>query len=137
MKDKKKTKHKPYVSSPDESMFRIMAEKSPNMIFVNKGGRVIYANEKCEEIMGYSKEEFYSPDFYFLSIIAPESQEMVKDNFLKHMKGDEVPPSTYSLITKDGRKIDVINSTSLISLDNEKAILGILTDITEQKKSRR
>jgi PAS domain-containing protein len=65
MKDKKKTKHKPYVSSPDESMFRIMAEKSPNMIFVNKGGRVIYANEKCEEIMGYSKEEFYSPDFYF------------------------------------------------------------------------
>ena len=36
--------------------FRNLAEQSPNMIFINKRGRVVYANKKCEEITGYSKE---------------------------------------------------------------------------------
>jgi len=35
-----------------EKKFRALAEQSPNMIFINKKGRVVYANQKCEEIMG-------------------------------------------------------------------------------------
>ena len=34
-----------------EEKFRNLAEQSPNMIFINKGGRVVYANKKCEELM--------------------------------------------------------------------------------------
>ncbi|MCK4416294.1 MAG: MEKHLA domain-containing protein, partial [Thermoplasmatales archaeon] len=48
-----------------EDKFRTLAEHSPNMIFINKKGRVVYANRKCEEITGYKREEFYSPDFDF------------------------------------------------------------------------
>jgi PAS domain-containing protein len=40
--------------------FKILAEESPNMIFVNKGGRIIYANKQSEEKMGYTKKELYS-----------------------------------------------------------------------------
>ena len=51
-----------------EEKFRNLAERSPNMIFINKKGRVVYANWRCEEILGYKREEFYSPGFDFFNL---------------------------------------------------------------------
>jgi PAS domain S-box-containing protein len=103
------------------------------MIFINRGGRVVYANRKCIEIMGYKREEFYSPEFDFLSLIAPEYLDMIKKHFAKHMKGGEVPPYEYALVTKKGEKIDTIITTKLIDYEGGKAILGMVTDITDRK----
>jgi PAS domain S-box-containing protein len=118
-----------------EEKFRTFAEQSPNMIFINRKGRVVYANAKCEELTGYTKEEFYSPDFNFLEITAPESLELVKNYFAKHLQGEEVPAYEYIVRTKQGRRIDVIITTKLIPFENENAILGIITDISERKKA--
>jgi len=118
-----------------EEKFRMLAEKSPNMIFINKKGRLVYANQKCEEVMGYGREEFYSPDFDFFSLIEPDSISIIKESFQKHTKGEDVPPYEYSLLTKTGKRIDVIDTTKLISFGGEKAILGIVTDITERKQA--
>jgi PAS domain S-box-containing protein len=74
----------------EEEKFRNLAEQSPNMIFINQKGRVVYANKKCEEITGYRKDEFFSPDFDFLRLIAPESVELIKSNLARHQKGEEV-----------------------------------------------
>jgi PAS domain S-box-containing protein len=117
-----------------EEKFRNLAEKSPNMIFINKMGPIVYANEKCEEELGYTREEFYSADFNFLSLIAPEYQVQLKSNFSAHLKGEEVPPLEYSLITKEGKRVEGILTTKLIKFEGEKAILGIATDITERKQ---
>jgi PAS domain S-box-containing protein len=118
-----------------EEKFRTFAEQSPNMIFINHNGNVIYANAKCEEQMEYTKEEFYSPDFNFLKITAPESVELLKKAFSKHTRGEEVPAYEYTILTKHGKRIDVIITTKLIPYENRKAILGIITDITERKKA--
>ena len=117
-----------------EEKFRNLSEESPNMIFIHVHGRVIYANKKCEEILHYKKEEFYSPDFSFLSLIAPEYVELLKLSYASHMKGEEVPPYEYVLVTRDGKKINAIIASKLIDYEGEKAILGIVTDITESKK---
>ena len=117
-----------------ESKFRSVTDQSPNMIFINKHGQVVYCNKRCEKIMGYSKAEFCSPNFDFLKLIAPESKETVRSAFAKHQKGEEVEPYEYALITKDGRKLDVIITTKLIQYDGDIAILGIVTDITQRKK---
>jgi PAS domain S-box-containing protein len=118
-----------------EEKFRTLAEKSPNMIFINKRGRVVYANKKCEEIMGYTRAEFYSKDFNFMSLIAPEHLGLVKENLKKHAKGQEIPPYEYALITKGGKRITAIHTTQLIEFEGERAILGIVTDITERKEN--
>lgn len=110
-----------------EEKFRNLAEQSPNMIFINKNGRVLYANERCEKVMGYTREEFYSSDFDFLSIIAPEYLDSIKDNFNNHMKNRDVDPLPYTLLTKDGKKIDALLLTKLIQFEGESAILGIVT----------
>ncbi|MHC4574143.1 MAG: PAS domain S-box protein [Planctomycetota bacterium] len=118
-----------------EEKFRNLAEQSPNMIFINKGGRVVYANEGCERVMGYKREEFYSPDFDFLTLVAEEHRESMTANFRRHMRGEDVLPLEYALITKGGRRIEAILTTKLLKYDGEWAILGIVTDITGRKKT--
>lgn len=105
------------------------------MIFINKGGRVVYANKRCEEIMGYKREEFYSPDFRFLKLVAPECVDMLRKSFSKHMKGKEVVPFEYTLVTKEGKRIEAILTTKLIQYGGEKVILGTVTDISEHKRA--
>ncbi len=116
-------------------IFRVITEESPTMIFINRRGRIDYVNKKCVEIMGYSKEEFYSPDFDFMTLIAPESRDLVKHNLNKHIKGVAVPPYEYKLLTKGGREIIGLHTTKLIEVEGEKAILGIIIDISKRKET--
>ena len=120
-----------------EAKFKNLAEQSPNMIFINHKGRVVYANKKCVEIMGYELDEFYAADFDFLKLIAPEYLHLIRRNFSKHMAGEEVNPYEYDLIGKLGERIEVIITTKLINYGGEGAILGIVTDITERKRSEK
>ncbi len=114
--------------------FHTFTEQSPNMIFINKGGQVVYVNKRCSDVMGYSREEFYAPDFDFMVLIAPESMDLIRTNFKRHMSGEDIEPYEYSLLTKKGEKIEAIITTRLIGYENGKAILGIITDITERKR---
>ncbi len=117
-----------------EEKFRNLAEKSPNMIFINQRESIVYTNEICEEVMGYLQEEFYAPDFGFFNLIVPESVETVKENYRRHMQGQEVSPYEFQLLTKNGKQLDAIHTTRLITYEGEPAILGIVTDITERKQ---
>jgi len=117
-----------------EEKFRNLAEQLPNMVFINNKGRVVYANNKCREVMGYTEEEFYSPDFDFLNLVAPQSVDMVTSAFKKHTKGEEISPYEYTLVTKEGKRIEAIITTKLVKYDGDTAILGIVTDITERKR---
>jgi PAS domain S-box-containing protein len=117
-----------------EEKFRTVAEQSPNMIFINKGGKIVYVNQKCEEMMGYKRDEFYSPEFDFLTLIEPESIETVRSSFKKHSTGQEVEPYEYSIVNKKGKRIEVINTTKLINYEGARSILGIVTDITDRRK---
>jgi len=117
-----------------EETWRGLAEKSPNMIFVNRGGRIVYANEKCVEIAGYTREKLYSPSFDFFELIAPEHRDLMKQNFKKHSEGEEVEPSEYALVTKDGGRVAVVISSKLVKYEGQKAILGVVTDIADRKR---
>ena len=118
-----------------EEKFRNLAEQSPNMIFINHRGRVVYVNQRCEECMGYRKEEFYARDFDFLTLVMPEHHERLMENFRAHMSGREVPPMEYALCTRDGRRMEAILGTKLIRYDGGPAILGTVTDITAIKRA--
>lgn len=118
-----------------EEKFRSLAEKSPNMIFINVKGRVVYANEKCEEIMGYRREELYAPDFDFHVLIAPEDRQLVEENLKRHMRGEEIPSYEYTVVTRAGERLRAIHTTRLIRYEGETAVLGIITDITERTRA--
>ncbi len=118
-----------------EFQFRNLAEHSPNMIFINQAGKVVYANRKCEETMGYSREEFLSSDFDFLSLMWGESRDRARENFQRHMMGDELLTTEYSMLTRSGKRFDTLLSSRIIRYQGERAILGIITDITDRKRT--
>ena len=118
-----------------EASFRALAEESPNMIFINTQGHISYANKACEQQLGYKREEFYAEDFDFLSLVAPESVALIRKNFQRHMQGKEIAPYEYKIITRDNRKLSVIQATRLIEFHGKESILGIITDITEHKRA--
>jgi PAS domain S-box-containing protein len=118
-----------------EEKFRTLSDESPNMIFINARGRIVYANKRCEEVTGYTVEEFCSEDFSFLALIAPEYRDFVKASFGRHMRGEDVAPYEYALVTKDGRRVEAIMASRLMDYGGEPAIFGIVTDITERKQA--
>lgn len=118
-----------------EEKFRQLADKSPNMIFINQNGKIVYTNHCCEKYTGYTKEELLNENFNFLTLIDSEFHELVQSKFKQHLSGKDIAPYEYQIKTKKGRKLDVISSTKLIIYNNQPAILGIVTDISERKKT--
>jgi PAS domain S-box-containing protein len=116
-----------------EQMFNIPVDDLPFMIFVNQGGKVVYANETCHDLMGYTVKEFLSPDFDFLSLISAESLELIKNELSKHMQGKEVEPCEYTLVTKYGKRLYGMITTQPIDYEGESAIFGSIIDITKRK----
>ena len=89
----------------------------------------------CAEITGYSQAELCAPEFDFRRLIAPASRPLVEENLRRHLRGEEVAPYEYQLVTRDGRVLYGIHTTKLIEYEGERAILGIITDITERKQT--
>jgi PAS domain S-box-containing protein len=118
-----------------EQKFRNLADNSPNMIFIHKNGRIVYANKVSVEIMGYSLDEFYAEKFNFLCMIAPEYRDFVSQNLRTHNSGRDIPYYDYALITKDGKRIECMLASKLIDYNGGQAILGTITDITRLKQA--
>jgi PAS domain S-box-containing protein len=130
-------RHAEEVLRESEEKFRNLAEQSPNMIFINSGGRVVYANRVCEAVTGYSREEFYSTGFDIRCLFSPESLPTVNAAFAAHRRGDEVPPYEYTIVARDGRRIEAINASRLIRYEGQSATLGVITDIGGRKRQER
>ncbi len=119
-----------------EEKFRTLTEELPNMVFIYKNGRIVYINEKCKELIGYSREEIYTQEFDFLSIFAPEHRDLVMQKFKQHMAGIEIEPYECTLIGIGDKRIDCLNMSKLIHLEGEPSILGIVTDLMEFKRTQ-
>lgn len=118
-----------------EEKFRTLADKSPNMIFINQDGNVVYANDACVEIMGYTHEEFYSDNFNFMDLIHPQDRAGIWERFQHHLQGDEIPQYESRLVTKEGQQLHAIHATRIIHFGGRKAIIGIVTDVTDRIKT--
>lgn len=120
-----------------QETFRNLAEQSPSMIFINAFGRVVFANRKCEETMGYTREEICSPAFNFMNLVAPECHALTAKAFKQHMAGKDTPSYEYTIVTKDKRRIPAVISTKLILYEGKRAILGVVTDVSALKQAER
>jgi PAS domain S-box-containing protein len=120
-----------------EERFRFLAEYSPNLIFISTDWKIAYANKQWEILTGYTREELYGPGFDYLKLTAPEHRGLLKEKFQLMMAGHPVNPFEYVLISKNGNKVDTLLSPKLIRFGGENAIIGIITDITEQRKAEK
>jgi PAS domain S-box-containing protein len=88
-------------------------------------------NDAAVKVLGYSREELLSmgPPDIDNSLSAEEISKLVKN-----MPADQVQVFETSHIAKDGKKIPVEISSSLVTYQGKQAVLSIARDITERKR---
>lgn len=117
-----------------EEKYSSLVEKSSDGIVIIQNGLLKFANSQIGEITGFLPKEVIGKPF--IEFISPEFRELVMDRYKKRMSGKEVPAKYETeLLSKDGRRIPVEISASLIEYENKPADMAIIRDITERKKA--
>ena len=117
-----------------EERYRVLIELSPDALFVHNGGEILYCNPKALEVFG-------AKSFKDMSVISvnelvhPDSREMVQKRIQLGMAGEKLPRVEEKLITLDQKIIHAEVKGEPIIYHNQNAILLIIIDITERKKS--
>ncbi|MBN1600846.1 MAG: PAS domain S-box protein [Chitinispirillaceae bacterium] len=115
-----------------EELHRILADNSPAGIYILQDNKLCYSNTKFQKISGYTREELtkIAPDRF----IHPDDQKYVH-NAAQKMLDDETSPSyEFRFIDRCGEVHWVIESVNSIYYNGKRAIVGNITDITQQKK---
>lgn len=118
-----------------EEKFRILAERLPSMVVIFKNSKVVYSNTATERILGIDNDALKSMSFRSLIKKVVHKNFFHKAIYLMRLmiEGIELKSQEIELINRLNEKITVILSTSNIIFEQEKGIIVIATDITQQK----
>lgn len=121
-----------------EEKFKMLAEQSPNMIVIHKGSRIVYVNRRFEEVFGYSRSEIYVPEFDYMKLVHHEHVEKVQGDITSHYNDRKgIRQTEHVFLNKKGEKIDAIVNSSMVKYGGVDAIMGVITDITKQKRTEK
>ena len=118
-----------------ERRYRSLVEASPDALFVNRNGRIEYANPatvellgglSADQILGRSPFDFFPPEYH------PRMRERIETL----MEGRPVPMIETRVVRMDGRIRDVEVVATPFDDAQGRAIQVLLRDITESKRAR-
>ena len=117
-----------------ENKYSTLVEDALIGVYINKDGKIEFANDKFVAIYGYSKNELIGMDSTML--VHPEDRPLVKELQKKRLRGEKVP-SEYEIrgLKKNGDTIWVMRSLSLINYQDGPAISGVVQDMTKRRKA--
>jgi PAS domain S-box-containing protein len=118
-----------------EELFRNYLEYAPDGVYMSDvKGNFLYGNRKCEEIIGYRREELIGKNFLELNLLPEKSLNKAAQLLQANMKGKPTGPDEIELISKEGRLIPVEISTSVVQRMGEGIVLAFVRDVTERKR---
>jgi two-component system cell cycle sensor histidine kinase/response regulator CckA len=116
-----------------EDKYRILVNRAGEGIFMAQDGKPVFVNPACSDLTGYSEEELLSRPF--VELIHPDDRERLWENNAKRLKGERVPDSySFKVLTKEGAVKWMRLNAVLASWAGKAAVLGMVTDISEQKR---
>ncbi len=117
-----------------EEKYRQIFENANDGIMLTIDGIVKFINPKLYEITGFLPKESISKPF--TQFVHPDYQEVVYQNHLGRLKGEDVT-ERYDIqaYTKSGEPKWFELKSALIQWENQDAVLTFITDITERKKN--
>ena len=117
-----------------EARYRTMLEQAADAVIVHdQAGRIIDANRKACQSLGYSREELLAKS---VLDIDPEAIRAGKHAFWGRILAGEQFTFESRHVRKDATAFPVEVTLGSVRLPSGPAILGIVRDITEQKKLR-
>jgi PAS domain S-box-containing protein len=121
-----------------EELFRSYLENAPDGVYLSDlKGNFLYGNHKCEEIIGYRREELIGKNFLELNILPEKSLNKAAQLLQANMEGKSTGPDEIELISKEGRLIPVEINTSVVQHMGQGIVLAFVRDITERKQAEK
>lgn len=120
-----------------EEKFRSIVEQSLVGIYIIQNGKLIYVNPGFEKIFGYPKSKLINK-MAFEDLVHEDDLEMVKKlytNRINKQRGKQ--QYTFKAIRNDGATLHIEVIASLITYNNEPAIIGTIIDITDRIEEER
>ncbi|MBX3302144.1 MAG: PAS domain S-box protein [Nitrospira sp.] len=117
----------------EESHRRLIAF-SPYAVLVNRGDRIVFANDQAIKLFGAVRANEIL-DKSLLDLIHPDHHAVVRERIHELLEGMQVVPVSEDKILKlDGTSIDVEVSATRFTDEEGPAILVMLRDVSERKR---
>lgn len=113
----------------------LMNGASDAILLADQRGNLLEANDKAEELLGYTRAELTTMHYSQLYRIEEFSRILAATKELAIQKFVQVLDVDF--LSKDGRSIPVDISASVVEINGETIIQGIFRDITERKQAER
>ena len=120
-----------------EEFFRNLAEYSCGWDFwIGRDGEVLYVSPGCEQITGYTRDEFIGRSDLLFEIVHPDDRESLREHLQAHIKLPEIETLEFRIYAKDGCE-KWIRHLSRPLFGEEGLWVGLRAnniDITDQKR---
>ncbi len=117
-----------------EAKFNNLFEGShdPILLADPETGRFVACNRKAEELSGYSRDEILSMK---IGQFTPEDLKGDTPEELQKLVAGKGMRKEWEILTKDGNRMPVEISSTLISVGDKRYLQGVVRDITERKRA--
>jgi PAS domain S-box-containing protein len=114
-----------------EKKYRVLVENSFTGIYIEQHEKIVYANHRLAEILGYRPHELLGRKV--AALIQPQIASLFAAGFQTPLSEDPNPSVAFSFVRSDGQTIWVKQKRSPIDYLGRTAYLNTLFDITEEK----
>jgi len=116
-----------------EKRYSVLVEEASDGVAILQDGKIVFANKKGPEMIGYSRDELIGLPFE--KLVDEKYRQLVKERYIKRLRGETVPV-TYEieLMTKNSERVPVELSATRIHYQGHPADLIIVRDISERKR---
>jgi PAS domain S-box-containing protein len=117
-----------------EQKYSTLVENSLTGIYIDCGGKIVFANDKFVEIYKYPRDELI--DIEAWKLVHPDDRFFTDEMRARRLNGEDVP-SEYEAkgLTKDGETIWLTRRNTRIEYNGNLAILGNIANITQRKQA--
>jgi len=122
----------------EEKFYSISSSAYDAVFFIDNDNNIIYCNKAAEKMLGYSKDEMSGEDLHKLIVPSKYYNDYKKGfrAFRKTGKGPAIGKTLeLSAIRKNGEEFPVALSLSAVKLKGKWNAIGIIRDISQQKKA--
>jgi PAS domain S-box-containing protein len=117
-----------------EEKYSTLVENSLTGIYIDDGGKIVFANEQFAEIYGYQKDELIGMESW--KLVHPDDRPLTDNLRGRRLRG-EYAPKDYEArgLTKDGRTIWLARRNTRIEYQGRAAILGNVEAVTQRREA--
>ncbi|MBE0664253.1 MAG: PAS domain S-box protein, partial [Candidatus Aminicenantes bacterium] len=117
-----------------EERYRELVSNMPNGVLVQKQGRIVFVNANILATIDFTLEEVLGKSI--LDFIHPADREIVEKNMALRLDNKQAAQGyEIRIATRNGEWRTVVIQAKKIIYDNEPAILSVLSDITDKRRS--